>query len=292
MTSSNVCALTLLALALSLLAPDKAQAAQSYDNCTGYILSLPAVISTQGTWCLNKDVTTAIASGNAITINTNNVTIDCNDFKIGGLAAGVGTSTIGIFSQDHLNATIRHCNVRGFLRGIHLAGSSGGGHAVEDNRFDNNTFVGLQVEGDGSVVRRNRVFDTGGSTVAGDTDANGVVTAYSVDILDNTISGVMPKTGGGGNAFGIIMSSNPSGRIIGNGVHGLVKDGIGSAYGIFGAGTDRITLRDNDVVGDGLAGSIGLDCTSAHGGARDNVITGFGTALFACTDSGGNTIIP
>ncbi len=292
MTRFNLRALLRLSGALLLGVPGAVLAAESYDNCTGYITSLPAVIATQGTWCLNKDVATALTSGNAITISTNNVTADCNDCKVGGLAAGVGTTMVGIFAQDRFNATIRHCNIRGFVRGVYLAGSGGGGHAVEDNRFDNNTYVGLQVQGDGSQVRRNRVFDTGGSTVSGNTDANGIVTAYSVDIIDNTVSGVTPKTGGGGNAFGIIMSSNPDGRIIGNGVHGLLKDGAGSAYGIYGAGTDHIALRDNDLVGDGLAGSIGLACTTNKASARYNVITIFGTAIFTCADSGGNTVIP
>jgi hypothetical protein len=65
-----------------------AQAAESYDNCSGYIDSVPAVIATQGTWCLRKDLSTAQTSGNAIEIAANNVVIDCNDFKLGGLAAG------------------------------------------------------------------------------------------------------------------------------------------------------------------------------------------------------------
>ena len=79
------CATALLAVYAS-----PALAAESYDNCTGYIESLPASISTQGTWCLRKDLATGMASGNAIEVKANNVVIDCNDFKIGGLAAGAG----------------------------------------------------------------------------------------------------------------------------------------------------------------------------------------------------------
>jgi len=41
MTRFNLCALMLLAFALLLGAPGAAQAAESYDNCTGYIASLP-----------------------------------------------------------------------------------------------------------------------------------------------------------------------------------------------------------------------------------------------------------
>jgi hypothetical protein len=288
MTRFNLYAIMLLALALLLSAPRATQAAQSYDNCTGTITSLPAVISTQGTWCLKADVATAITSGNAITVNTNNVTIDCNDFKIGGLAAGLGTTARGIVSTNHLNTTVRRCNIRGFFYGLYFSGASGGGHAVEDNRFDNNTYIGIDVEGDGSVIRRNRVFDTGASTQ--NNSAYGVVSVYSVDVLDNTISGVTATTGFNGSAFGIVTSSNADGRIIGNGVHGLLKDGSGASEAIDNTSSGRLSLRENDMVGAGSG--TGLACSSANGSARDNVISGFITAISTCTDSGGNSILP
>ena len=44
-----------LVLALAAAAP-AAQAAESYDNCTGFIDSLPATISTHGVWCLRKNL--------------------------------------------------------------------------------------------------------------------------------------------------------------------------------------------------------------------------------------------
>ena len=91
MTRIRAVPLSFLVLLLFLCGPRAAHAAQSYDNCTGFITSVPAVISTQGTWCLKQDLATAIASGNAISVNANNVTLDCNDFKLGGLAAGAGT---------------------------------------------------------------------------------------------------------------------------------------------------------------------------------------------------------
>jgi len=279
-----------LLLAILLSAPFAAQAAESYDNCTGYITSVPATISTQGTWCLKQDLATNIASGAAITINTNNVTIDCNDFKIGGLAAGVGTATYGIFAQDRLNATIRHCNIRGFYVGVFFNGASGGGHSIEDNRFDGNTRFGMLIEGDGSVIRRNRIFDTGGTT--GLANVFGIYSQFSVDILDNTISDVVATTGSDGAASGIYTDFNAGGRISGNGVSGLMKDGAGVEYGIYNINSDRVSLRGNYVVGTVSTGSVGIGCTSSHDGARDNEITGFVTAVATCTDGGGNTVIP
>ena len=289
MTRFTLGSLVLITLALLFGAPRAAHAAESYDNCTGFITSLPATISTQGTWCLKQDVATAITSGVAITIATNNVTIDCNDFKVGGLAAGAGTLTNGIAATARFNATVRHCNIRGFYFGISFDGA-GGGHVVEDNRFDGNTGYGIYVVGDGSVVRRNRVFDTGDST--GFVDAYGIYVYDSVDVLNNTVSGVIAHAGGAGNATGIYTEQNLSGRIIGNGVSGLVKDGVGITRGIYNYFSGHAVLRNNDVVGDGGVGSIGLRCTDSNAGARDNVIGSFASAFSSCTDSGGNTVIP
>src|SRR5688572_33166642 len=106
--------LTLLAMSLLASIPGKAAAAESYDSCKGVITALPATITTPGTWCLKQDLATLLASGNAITVKANDVTLDCNDFKLDGSGAGVSTKTIGIRAVDVSNVTVRHCNVRGF----------------------------------------------------------------------------------------------------------------------------------------------------------------------------------
>src|SRR5688500_8114044 len=97
--------LILLAGGLPFL-PAQALAAESYQNCAGFIDTLPAVITSQGVWCLRKDLSTAMIAGAAIDIQANNVTIDCNDFKVGGLAAGAATNAYGV-STFALNATLR-----------------------------------------------------------------------------------------------------------------------------------------------------------------------------------------
>ena len=58
--------------------------AETFHTCGTIINTIPTVITTQGVYCLNHDLATAISSGSAIDIQTNNVTIDCNNFKIGG----------------------------------------------------------------------------------------------------------------------------------------------------------------------------------------------------------------
>ena len=287
------CLLLLSALLLAHSQP--AGAAQSYDNCTGFITSIPAVISTQGTWCMKQDLATAMTSGNAITIAANNVTIDCNDYKLGGLAAGPSSLAIGIAAIDRLNGTVRHCNVRGFYVGLYLIqsapASSSGGYLIEDNRFDGNLSIAALVEGDGSVIRRNRIFDTGNSSGGGVVFA--LATSYSTDVSDNIVSGVIVKTGSNGSAIGIAIQSAPYGRVVGNGVYGLQPDGSGGGYGIYAVylAPARLAIHDNDLVGDGGSG-IGLDCVSATNRARNNTISAFGTGISTCSDDGGNIIAP
>jgi hypothetical protein len=287
MTRFGACVFTVLAQVFLLTAPRAAHAAESYDNCTGFITSLPVLINTQGVWCLKQDLSTAITAGNAITINTYNVTLDCNGFKIGGLAAGVSTAAIGIYELSQLNATVRHCRIRGFYFGLDFEGG-GGGHTVEDNRFDSNTYVGLKVSGDGSVVQRNRVLDTGGSTLV-TMDAFAIKTVDNVDVLDNTVSGIAATSGGNGSAYGISTFNNSTGSISDNRVNGLLKDGTGAAYGIFNDVSGRVIMTGNHLVGDSSTGSAGLRCDSGNETSSGNVISGFATGS-TCPDDGGNVV--
>ncbi|QSX79694.1 right-handed parallel beta-helix repeat-containing protein [Agrilutibacter solisilvae] len=276
----------LAALALAWAAP--VTAAESYENCTGFIDSLPVEISSQGTWCLRHDASTALTSGAAITINTNNVTIDCNDFKLGGLSAGTATMAIGIHAVGRSNVVVRHCSVRGFYRGIYLV-SGPGGHVVEDNRLDNNTRTGIRVDGDGSVVRRNLVRDTGGTTVTVGS-ANAIITTGDIDIVDNTVVGVLPGVdgSGNGNAFGIRADNSTGGTVEHNRVRGLVSVGpTGGAYAILLATGNYNSVRNNHVVG---PGSTGLACPGTTDGAIGNTVYAFETSIAGCADEGGNVM--
>jgi parallel beta-helix repeat protein len=273
-----------------LTTPHATRAAESYDNCAGFIDSVPTTIDTQGVWCLRHDLSTAITSGSAITIAANNVTIDCNDFKIGGLAAGINSAAKGIYAIDHLNATIRNCTIRGFHYGISLTGSasSSGGHLVEHNRLDNNNFVGIFVYGDGSLIRDNRVLDTGGSTSS---FPSGIRTGYQVDVVGNTISGVTSDgASAGSNTFAISTNYGTS-NIMDNRISGLVPGSSGGVYAIYHSNAHQIILTGNHLFGDG-SGS-GLYCNnSTDFRAKDNVVIGFAYGILGCGDGGGNDVSP
>jgi hypothetical protein len=142
-----------------------AAAAESYDSCFGFIDALPATITTQGTWCLRQNLDTSATTGNMIEIQTNNVTIDCNGFRMRGSGGGASTTATGIYANGRLNITIRRCTIRGFSLGIQAAGGSG--VIVEDNLIDQSRFVGINTAGAGSIVRRNIVTSSGGAPASG-----------------------------------------------------------------------------------------------------------------------------
>ncbi|QSX76917.1 right-handed parallel beta-helix repeat-containing protein [Agrilutibacter solisilvae] len=277
---------TTLALACASL---PAWAARSYDNCTGFIESLPATLSTPGNWCMRKDLGTAVGSGNAITVAADDVVIDCNDFKLGGMSAGAATTAQGIGAWDRRNITVRNCNIRGFATGVALLGTQGGAHVVEDSRFDGNTSMGLRVEGDASIIRRNVVVRTGGSQAPNKASfASGIETYGRVDVLGNTLRGLVTSDPYHGYTMGIFAGTDVS-TVADNHISGLTSRGDGYAIGIFAQGS--VLMRRNVVSGAWLPQSTGVYCDS-DARIRGSVITGFQTALINCRDDGNTLVEP
>lgn len=282
--------LALPAFLLSALQP--ANAAESYHTCTGFIDSVPTTISTQGVWCLDKNLGTSITNGNAIRINTNNVTIDCNGFKLGGLGAGNGSKAVGISASSRQNITVRHCNVRGFYYGISIAG--GAGHLIEDNRLDNNLYIGIRAYGDNIVVQRNRIYDTGGADIgwARGIDVDG-------EIIDNIVAGLFAYQPGG-TLVGIQAGEDGS-RVIGNTISGFdmtaVQGGaVSSARGLFTAG-HHVRIADNQIHGGGLSPIQGQGIwvnggDHSSGYCLGNTVGGFTTNILQCDGSDGNLTLP
>lgn len=263
--------------------------AETYNTCAGFITSVPTTISTQGTWCLKQDLSTAIASGSAIEITTNNVTIDCNNFKLGGLAAGDGSKALGIHSLNKLNITIRNCTIRGFYGGAWLeGGATSGGHLVENNRFDQNLQTGLEVQGDGSTVRGNFIYDTGGAI--GQTMAHGLITLHDVDVIDNTIADVNSLV----DPYGMAIISNFGGVVTGNRIRGLwTVNGYYNRIGIFANNNTNAVIQDNVIIntGSNQTNATGVYCQLGSGTGsriRNNRVLNFAVVHKDCTDDGGN----
>ncbi len=249
-------------------------------DCTP-ITTLPSIITEQGIYCLTGNLSTAMTSGNAIEIQTNNVTIDLNAWKLGGLAAGIGTAANGIYGFDRKNVTIRNGTVRGFYRGILLDGPNAQGNLIEDVRAEQNTFLGIGTVGRGDIIRRNQVVDTGGSNL----NLAGIsASGAGVRMLDNDIVGVTAT--GTSTAYGIFQQSGVGTVIEGNRIAEIAHSGSGLSYGIYLTGSSNGLVCGNRISGM-IVYSIEFD--SASGGYCDNKVIGSTFNVIGGTNYGGNS---
>ena len=262
--------------------------AETHHHCSGFIDSLPAVLTTQGTWCLRKDLSTAQDAGDVITIGTNNVTIDCNGHKIGNLSATPPRNATGIRADGRSNLTVRGCSLRGFYAALYFSG--GYSHLIEDNTFDGARSVGIWADGDSTIVRRNRVVDTGIDDDIGLGDTEAIVVQGDVSrVHDNTVQGVYGTDDDDVMVAGILFFGHAH-WIHDNQVSGLVLGtGTGDLIGIRSNVSSQSIVERNMIVnpeGDG----VGID---VYGGSqrpvcRDNHVRGFASAIPNCLDGGGN----
>lgn len=251
------------------ISPHAALAAESYDTCTGFIDATGATIREAGTWCLRADIATEQASGNAITIAADDVTVDCNGYTLSGLAAGPGTLAQGIATNGTASrATVRNCSVQGFYRGISVSGGSG--HLVEGNRLDSNTYVGIKAYGANSTVRGNRVYDTG---AAGRSEAYGV---YAMgDVIDNTVAGVLAT-----KPYGVVVYGTGS-VIQGNTVQNLVPGSGGFASGIL-AGHGQAAVSGNRVTSSASTWGLAINGYGAGTFCKQNIVSNYASAYSGC----------
>jgi hypothetical protein len=247
-------------------------------NCTE-ITSVPTIITVQGIYCLKSDKSSSLTSGNIIDIQANNVTIDLNGFKLGGLGGGTGTTAVGISADGRQNITIRNGSIRGFSSGIALAGNSSGG-LIENVLFDTIKQTGIRVEGTGHLIRNNRVVNTG--PVDQINRSFGLfVGASNTVVADNIISGTSEN--------GIIVSMATLVELRNNSI--LDTKSVGSLAGTpvaIGEGTG-ITVIDNRILNVAGTGSEGISVASSNGvNCIGNTVAGFVTALSGCDFESGN----
>jgi parallel beta-helix repeat protein len=233
------------------------------------ILSVPFTIEAAGNYCLVKNLSTSITSGAAITVNADYVRIEMNGFKIGGGGAGPGTQAIGIYAHQRKDVTVRNGNIRGFYVGILMDDapvySGSRKHLVERIRADENTYVGIWLEGTGSTVRNSHVVATGGTTVNGpDSPVYGIfVQGPGSRVLDNDVMGSTPV--GNETGYGLYLNSSPAAVVGGNRITGP------GGYGIYLGGSTDLAVKNNRLTG--LEDGIVFGATST-GHYRDSLTSG------------------
>ncbi len=248
------------------------------------IAALPATISTPGIYCLKQNLTTSSVSGNAITIAANNVTLDLNGFKLGGLAGGASTQAVGVFAAGRRNISIRNGTVQGFGRAVQLQGtgveSDTSGTVVEDLRVEASRLGGISVVGTDAQVMRNVVVDTGAGVSTG---AIGIyVEGDAATVSDNIVNRVTET----GFAVGISVFSSDGAVVQRN----QVRDTTGGTanYGIRTGGA-AVVIESNVIVNAIRAGQTGIFASGARDLCIGNIVSEmYSTALGGCEEFSNN----
>ena len=260
--------LALAGLALLLLTIPPAHAGKGRDNCVGYIDTLPAQLTTQGTWCMRGNLSTSLYSGGGIQINLNNVVVDCNGYRIENTLPGNRATGVSATGNNHV---IRNCDVRGYFAGMLVSGQN---NTIEDNLLQDIGHVGLQVDAS-TVIRRNHILRVGGDATFEGHNA-GIVGGS--DITDNVVDTVFarPEVNLHGFVSGIATRGG-GGVITRNRVRGLMPAGNGWARAIE-TGDSYHYITHNHIVGpaQNKSGHYSIYCSGGESHARDNIANGYG----------------
>jgi len=268
-------------LLIPLLALFAGPAAAEVTACKE-VKTVPFVIKGSGIWCLKKHLTYTGAAGQAIKIRKSNVVLDLNGFTLSG-NAGPSSTANGVFAPNRSNITIRNGTIQGFERGIYLDDTSGNtyGHLVEYIKAIGNYFTGIQVEGEGLVVRKNQVHETG--------DGDNSFNAYGIylnnprgaHIHDNTVT----KTSETTNARGIVVIGGSEVIIRQNVVTDLRN--ATARFGVHVQSVNTASVYANQILS--VASTTGIRAlTSTDVSCFNNVIDGFNNTHSTCDNFTGN----
>lgn len=217
------------------------------------ISGVPIVITQPGVYTLGSDVTYNSASGAAIVIRADHVTIDLAGHSITNLAASAGQTAIGISATNRSDITITNGTVSGFFYGVQLADQTTGsavygGHEVTNLTVTDCTFRGIRVEGAGNTVADCTVHDIAGTTVYANAFSAGIESlGPGAKITGNKVSEIHAQ--GTGEGLGISISNNGVGTIVDGNVVENVPRAAEKSYGLWVGGGSVVTATDNTFSG-------------------------------------------
>jgi parallel beta-helix repeat protein len=187
------------------------------------ITSLPRTITAQGSYIINKNLT---STGNGIVVKANNVTIDLNGYNIAGNNAG---TYYGVYMNGRSNVEIRNGTIRNFgSHGIYEQSDSGRSHRVINVRVMNNKGSGIYLNGGNHMVKDCTASNNGtygiyvfyGATVSGNTAAYNVNHGITAD-AGSTVSGNTASSNGQDGIFASVGSTVKNNTAYLNGNFGI-----------------------------------------------------------------------
>lgn len=165
----------------------------------------PYVITDPGSYCLPTSYTVNIATGSAIEVLSDDVSIDFAGNTLRNVN-GTGTRALGVSARDKWNIQVSGGTVAGFQHGVHIdtangscSSAGGSGYRVESMRIENSMRSGISLTGCRLVARNNWVSKTGINSFI---PATGIsLRGTLISAVDNDVQGIVgePRASSGIN---------------------------------------------------------------------------------------------
>jgi hypothetical protein len=244
------------------------------------ITSVPYTISQSGSYYLTKNLT---ATGTAITVNADDVTVDLCGFSLTGNNTGSG-----IYMTDRINVEIRNGTIRNFSYGINddyimmVSNGTSTNHRVIGVRALSNVNFGIKLYGPNNEVRDCSASNNG--TSASGSSIFGISVGNNSTVTGNTVSN--NGTSAQVNAYVFGISAGNSCTITGNAVfsNGYMAAEDTTIYGIAASSGSKIT--GNTVSSNGTsAGSVyGIAANNGGSTITGNTVYGNGSSATLTVD--------
>lgn len=237
----------------------------------------PAHIRHPGFYCLDRDHISTERTGAAITVVSQDVTLDLGRHALRGPSDPAGTSS-AIHAIGAHGLTVRGGVVTGFAFGIRVDATARS--TVRNLTAIANHFRGIRITGDSAVVTGNVILETGGSTAFPDAFSMGIeVHGNACQIDFNAILETYPTAGGSGEGVGIENEHGQGCRISSNTIINSRLPLTGRTFAVWSAGEGQISGNlarsfTYGFEGSGAADNIAVDmpCRSYQGfPLRDSV---------------------
>lgn len=193
----------------------------------------PAVANTPGVWTFCTSTWTS-ETGIALSVTSDDVIVDLGGQTLTNVSSEAALTTF-IYANGRKNVVVRNGTISGFLFGVRLEGN-GEFYTVENMQIQTR-YMGISIDGRGSVVRNNVISGNGGSRANAAYTMPIAIIAKGTGavITGNTIADVVrPTWYPGGLAYGIIADAVPGGLIARNTLTNTSRD----------TGTTAITIKN------------------------------------------------
>lgn len=206
--------------------------------------SLPYTITANGTYVLNGNLNSSQTSGNLISINASNVTIDFQGHYIAGAVNNTSQTTVGISASERSNLTIKngtiaYCSIGILIGGDGSATTNSVDHQIDNMRVTYCYYVGIYLSNNPATRVTNCQVSQGGFT-----GANG---AYGIAAI-----------GAGATIEGNVVSS----------ITGTPSTGILAGTGSF-VRQNTVSNATTGVSGGKYQDNLTANCTTTYTGGID-----------------------